>query len=316
MDNITKISKIIESNVLLVAVILLLVIKVITVFAPINFPKNIFFADITKSALESFVNQSRQSAGLNPLSENEKLNQAANLKAQNMVQDQYFDHTSPSGVSPWYWFSMAGYKYKYAGENLAVGFFDSYEVYQAWLNSPSHRANILNPNYTEIGTAIVHGFGLNESIIVVQTFASPAYPNTAPTQTIPETGTQVIEQTPASATVLPQETEEDNVLPQEQVLSQTEENYLKSSTDKTTTGFISRTISNAIYGFEDVLQNVIFGFTLFVTGIMIAIVLFSLDIKIKKPLMVRAVVLLILLVSATLISRELVISLIPHQIII
>ena len=115
-------SRFLQSNILLYCVVLLLALKIVTILVSINFPQNIFFADITKSALENFVNQTRQSAGLQPLSENEKLDQAAQLKAENMVQDQYFNHTSPSGVTPWFWFLQAGYNYKYAGENLAIGF--------------------------------------------------------------------------------------------------------------------------------------------------------------------------------------------------
>src|SRR6185436_16880757 len=73
---------------------------------------------------------------------------------------------------PWYWFKQAGYVYKYAGENLAVGFVDSKTVYDAWFNSPSHKANLLNKNYTQVGTAIVSGFDGN-SIVVVQEFGRP-----------------------------------------------------------------------------------------------------------------------------------------------
>ena len=88
-------SRFLQSNILLYCVVLLLAIKIATILVSTNIPQNIFFADITKSALENFVNQTRQASGLNTLAENEKLNQAAQLKAENMVQDQYFNHTSP-----------------------------------------------------------------------------------------------------------------------------------------------------------------------------------------------------------------------------
>src|SRR6185436_7850636 len=100
------------------------------------------------------------------------LNKAAMAKAQDMVKNGYFAHESPQGISPWYWFKQAGYVYKYAGENLAVGFVDSKTVYDAWFNSPSHKANLLNKNYTQVGTAIVSGFDGN-SIVVVQEFGRP-----------------------------------------------------------------------------------------------------------------------------------------------
>ena len=165
-------SRFLQSNILLYFVVLLLALKIVATLISINFPQNIFFADVTKSALENFTNQTRQSDGLKTLTENQKLDQAAELKAENMVQDKYFDHTSPTGVTPWFWFLKAGYNYKYAGENLAIGFYDSKEVYDAWLNSPSHKTNITNPNYTEVGTAVLSGFGQNNTIVVVQEFGS------------------------------------------------------------------------------------------------------------------------------------------------
>lgn len=118
-------SRFLQSNALLYCVVLLLTLKIVAISISINFPQNIFFADITKSTLENFVNQTRQSLRLQPLSENKKLEQAAQLKAENMIQNQYFSHTSPSGVTPWFWFLKAGYSYRYAGENLAIGFYDS-----------------------------------------------------------------------------------------------------------------------------------------------------------------------------------------------
>src|SRR3989344_3788824 len=126
-----------QSSILLYVVIGLLLIKIISVGLFTPFFKNIFFADITKTALVNLLNQDRQNAGLGVLAENEKLNQAAMLKAQDMVKNGYFSHQSPQGITPWYWFGQAGYQYKYAGENLAVGFINSDEVFNAWFSSPS-----------------------------------------------------------------------------------------------------------------------------------------------------------------------------------
>ncbi|MCX6723023.1 MAG: CAP domain-containing protein [Candidatus Staskawiczbacteria bacterium] len=114
-------SRFLQSNLLLYCVVLLLTLKIVVTLISINLPQNIFFADITKLVLQNSVNQTRQSSGLKPLIENQKLNQAAQLKAQNMVANNYFAHTSPTGVSPWFWFLKVGYNYKYAGENLAIG---------------------------------------------------------------------------------------------------------------------------------------------------------------------------------------------------
>lgn len=161
-----------HGNLLLYIVGTILVAKLLTVAMYLPLSPNYFFADITKIDLLNLLNQHRQNVGLNTLSESEALNQAAALKAQDMVNNGYFAHQSPTGVTPWFWFKKAGYEYKYAGENLAVGFFDSKTVYDAWVNSPSHKANLLNKNYTQVGTAVVTNFEGN-SILVVQEFGSP-----------------------------------------------------------------------------------------------------------------------------------------------
>jgi len=112
--------------------------------------------------------------GLNSLSESAILDKAALAKAQDMITNDYFEHTSPQGVDPWHWFKLAGYDYQYAGENLAINYFDSGEVNQAWMASSSHRANILNPNYKEIGVAVLKGeYKGGEAVVVVQLFGAP-----------------------------------------------------------------------------------------------------------------------------------------------
>lgn len=92
-----------------------------------------------------------------------------------MALKGYFAHTSPEGKAPWYWFKQVGYKYEYAGENLAVDFTDSQDVDKAWMNSPTHRANILKNSYTEMGTGIATGtYEGSPTIFVAQEFGKPA----------------------------------------------------------------------------------------------------------------------------------------------
>jgi cytochrome c oxidase subunit IV len=91
-----------------------------------------------------------------------------------MLANGYFAHSSPTGITPWYWFKNVGYSYKAAGENLAVGFIDSKEVVDAWIDSPSHRANLFSSNFQEIGIAVLTGeFNGQETTLVVQSFGSP-----------------------------------------------------------------------------------------------------------------------------------------------
>src|SRR6185369_1735151 len=102
------------------------------------------------------------------------LAQAAQAKADDMVAKQYFSHTSPDGRSPWDFISAAGYKYQAAGENLAVNYQQAEEVETAWLNSPGHRANLLNPVFKEIGIGVASGnFQGNNVTFVVQEFGTP-----------------------------------------------------------------------------------------------------------------------------------------------
>jgi uncharacterized protein YkwD len=104
----------------------------------------------------------------------EKLDEAATLKGNDMVINNYFAHISPSGISPWSWIIKSGYSYRRAGENLAINFRNSESLIKAWLDSPKHKANILNPLFTEIGYAVVerkHKGYTDE--IVVQVFAEP-----------------------------------------------------------------------------------------------------------------------------------------------
>jgi len=156
-------------------------LKLIVVPLYYNFPKSIFFSEIISSDLIKLTNKERQSLGLAPLKENTKLNQAAFLKAQDILRYGYFSHQSPQGISPWYWFKRVGYNYQKAGENLAIGFLDSREVYQAWDNSLSHRNNLLNPCFQEIGVAVAKGeFQGAETQVVVQLFGLPAKEHTIP----------------------------------------------------------------------------------------------------------------------------------------
>ena len=156
-------------------VLLFLVLKLVIFPFYFLFPKTSFFAEVISSALVEMTNQDRKSMGLAPLKENSVLSQAALAKAQDMLNNDYFAHTSPKGVNPWYWIKKTGYTYQLAGENLAIGFLDSAEVEKAWKESPSHRQNLFNPKFKEIGIAVVRGdFQGKETTLVVQLFGNPA----------------------------------------------------------------------------------------------------------------------------------------------
>ncbi len=128
-------------------------------------------------------NQARKEESLSSLEENSKLSQSAKKKAQHMKDNDYFEHTSPNGIQPWYFAEKTGYEYKVFGENLAEGFFSAENVHKGWMNSPGHKENILSKDFEEIGVGILE-FKRNgkQSYLIVQHFASPITQN--PEETI------------------------------------------------------------------------------------------------------------------------------------
>lgn len=130
--------------------------------------------DISTGEVINLLNAERQEKNLSILSENSELNQAAQMKAEDMIKNDYFAHNSPQGRSPWHWFEKSGYDYKFAGENLAVNYSNAKEQHEAWMNSPTHRDNILNANYREVGVAVLEGkIDGARSILTVQLFGAP-----------------------------------------------------------------------------------------------------------------------------------------------
>lgn len=126
---------------------------------------------ITGERVLELVNESRLSNGMGILSFDASLNRASSLKAKDMFEKQYFAHTTPLGQEPWYFVDLSGYDYHMAGENLAIHFENALEQHTAWMESPLHRKNILNPEYQDIGIAVAKGKFKNfETTIVVQFF--------------------------------------------------------------------------------------------------------------------------------------------------
>ena len=136
--------------------------------------RSITSAQAVDSPLITITNQDRIALGLTPLMPNIKLSAAAQAKAEDIFAGQYFDHYSPTGKSPWDFILESNYGYHRAGENLALGFNDFETAETAWLNSPSHRANILNVNFSEMGVGLERGILQGkEAIVIVTMFGSP-----------------------------------------------------------------------------------------------------------------------------------------------
>ena len=159
-----------------------------------------FLASVLPGALVSLTNEDREVHGLAGVIEDAVLSRAAQAAAEDMAARGYFAHVSPDGKTPWYWLEQAGYKYSYAGENLAVNFTDSKDVQSAWMESPTHRANIMKPQYTHVGFGTASGiYEGQETTFVVEFFAAPAVNETA-TASIALAPATTAEVTPATTT--------------------------------------------------------------------------------------------------------------------
>jgi hypothetical protein len=140
-----------------------------------------YATSINASEVVTRTNTERAKSGLPALVINEKLNQAAAAKAQHMFDNHYWSHIAPDGTEPWYFFRKANYSYRVAGENLARDFSTTDEMVSAWMASPTHKANLVNNKYSEIGVAVVNGQLLgSDTTLVVQLFGSPL--STLPSQ--------------------------------------------------------------------------------------------------------------------------------------
>lgn len=131
---------------------------------------------LTAQGVFEYTNRARaENGGLGALTHNETLDRIAMTKLLDMFSKQYFEHISPTGVGPSDLAKAAGYAYVIVGENLALGnFANDTKLVDAWMASPGHRANILNPRYQEIGIAAGRGmYEGRETWLAVQSFGMP-----------------------------------------------------------------------------------------------------------------------------------------------
>ena len=138
---------------------------------------------MTASEIISVSNAARQSNGLAPLHPQPELMKAAEAKAEAMIAANSWSHNTPT-ETPWQFIQGEGYSYTIAGENLAKGFDTAEAVVNAWLNSPSHRANLLNNEYTDTGVAIIEAPYQNKkkTTLIVQFLARKYEPDSGETQ--------------------------------------------------------------------------------------------------------------------------------------
>jgi hypothetical protein len=159
-----------------------------------------YAANISPDEVIRLTNEKRTAIGLNSLTANDSLAQAAQAKGADMLNDNYWAHVAPDGTQPWKFITDAGYKYRYAGENLARDFSNPNTAVEAWMASTTHRENILSPKYKEIGIAVVEG-DMNgvDTTIIVQFFGTQ-YIDTTPAVPIAKAETEI------AATISPTQT--------------------------------------------------------------------------------------------------------------
>ncbi len=168
--------QILERKAIFILLKAILVIEILFLFQMlIVVPYTDFFSSILPDVLVDLTNNDRKDFEVPLLETNPLLEQAAQLKANDMAEKGYFAHTSPDGKTPWEWLKDVSYPFLAAGENLAVNFLDSNDIENAWMNSPGHRKNILNNRFTEIGIATAKGmYKGRETTFVVQFFGRPS----------------------------------------------------------------------------------------------------------------------------------------------
>jgi hypothetical protein len=166
-----------------------------------------YATNVTVNGLAAAQNQARAANGLGALAINSALNNSAQAKAQHMIANNYWAHTAPDGTEPWYFFTLAGYDYAAAGENLAYGFDNNSEIIDAWMGSTGHRANILG-NYKDMGFGFASGANYQggEYTVVVAHYGTQQTPAPAPAKSTPKVVASAPAPTPTPPAPIPEPT--------------------------------------------------------------------------------------------------------------
>jgi uncharacterized protein YkwD len=133
-------------------------------------------SNFSEQSLLDDTNAQRQQYNEPNLNLSTQLTEAAQNKANDMVAKNYWSHNTPSGQTPWTFITAVGYNYQLAGENLAYGFANASDAVTGWMNSPEHRANILNAGYQDVGFGVASSpdyVGQGPEVLIVAEYARP-----------------------------------------------------------------------------------------------------------------------------------------------
>lgn len=147
-----------------------------------------YATEISSKQLLAETNERRTADDKGPLTVSEALSTAAQAKANDMAMKNYWSHYTPTGEAPWKFIDRSGYTYTKAGENLAYGFSTSDETIKGWMNSPTHKANMLDGTFTEVGFGFANSADFNgngQETIVVAMYAQPSKTQVAATPATP-----------------------------------------------------------------------------------------------------------------------------------
>lgn len=185
-------AKLLHPSAISVVIGLVVVFQLLLGRLSVQFPQILgYAAQISPQEIVRLTNERRLAQGLAALNLDGELSAAAARKAADMIARGYWAHVSPDGTQPWSFITDAGYQYRYAGENLARDFSETGAIVAAWVDSPTHRENLLNSRYQDMGIAVVDGtLGDRETTLVVQLFgtrltAGPSVPAAGQTAVVP-----------------------------------------------------------------------------------------------------------------------------------
>lgn len=171
-----------STSIIVIAVCLIIYQVTLQVFPVTGLRVLGYAANISPSEVIRLTNVKRAESGTPALVSNSSLESAARAKGEHMLANNYWAHVAPDGTEPWKFFVDAGYKYRFAGENLARDFSNPQSAVDAWMASPTHKDNLLSSKYNEIGVAVVEGdLGGVEATIIVQLFGTKLADSTSQT---------------------------------------------------------------------------------------------------------------------------------------
>jgi len=198
-------AKILHSSSLTIITVVLILFQGFISFFPKFGPRILgYAANISPDEVIRLTNEKRVQNGFAPLSLNSTLSQAAQAKGADMLNKDYWAHVAPDGTQPWKFFTDFGYRYRYAGENLARDFTNPSSAVDAWMASPSHKENLLSPKYKEIGVAVVEGdLAGVDTTLVIQFFGTNYTDTIAPAPIAQVTPIPAITSTPLPTQVVP-----------------------------------------------------------------------------------------------------------------